>query len=307
MTSSRRFQIPITSREDVSSDNPFQNRGVLLRGVLLLRLLLWAAFGVMVMGNGMPDLAPLDGFDVPDAPEPAHLQVMMNFAFFIPLLAVTPGPGRFPARIRFWWRLTWIYCRLWFRLRCEGGCTVPREGPAIVVANHTCSIDPLLLTACTPWRLIGFMVAHEFYHVPIAMRLMRMIGCIPVRRESQDTEATRRALRHLKQGKVLGIFIEGGIRGPLEERIPKEGAAMLAARTGAVIVPAHISGTHYSDRVVAPFFRRHRAVVRFGTPINVKTLTHSEKPDRAELREITSAIYARIHELGEQGLDNSGS
>jgi 1-acyl-sn-glycerol-3-phosphate acyltransferase len=209
--------------------------------------------------------------------------------------------GRLPARKLFWWNLNEFYCKFWFRLRREGICTVPGEGRAIVVANHTCSIDPLLLTACAPWRLIGFMVAKEFYAIPIAKHLIRMLECIPVRRDGTDTAATKQALRHLKEEKVLGIFIEGRITSPEDDKTLKEGAAMLAARTGTVIVPAHISGTHYSTKVMPPFFRRHRAVVRYGKPIDVKTLFSSDRPSREELRQATNVIFARIQELGEKG------
>jgi len=214
------------------------------------------------------------------------------------LFLIRPPHMRLAARTRFWWNLNAIYCRVWCRLRREGECTLPREGPAIVVANHTCSIDPLLLTACTPWRLIGFMVAREYAVIPLIGRVIRLLECIPVRRDGSDAQATRKALRHLKDGKVLGIFIEGGIPNPEERVVPKDGAALLAARTGAPIVPVHISGTHYSERVIRPFFRRHRAVVRFGEPIDVKTLTSSARPDRAELRKMTAAIFARIQKLG---------
>lgn len=201
---------------------------------------------------------------------------------------------------QFWWSLNEFYCRWWFRLRREGPCTVPAGGPVIVVANHTCGIDPLLLIASTPHRLIGFLVAEEFTHIPIGGRLIRMIGCVPVRRDGHDAAGTRAALRHLRDGNVLGIFIEGGIPEPGEIREPKLGAAMLALHSGALIVPAHLSGTHYDENVGWSFLRRHWAVVRFGKPIDLSRYW-IPSGDKEALRKVSIKLLEQIRTLAPEG------
>ncbi len=208
--------------------------------------------------------------------------------------------GRLPTHVQFWWNLNEFYCKFWFRFQRKGICTVPQEGPVIVVANHTCSIDPLLLTAGSPHRTIAFMMAREFYKLPLFGRLVRMIECIPVRRDGHETESTKAAMRHLKDGKVLGIFIEGRINAPDEEKTPKDGAALLASRTDATLVPAHISGTKYSPKVAPPFFWRHRAVVRYGKPIRPSEFFDNAKPGRDEIRRLTWHLFEHIQSLGEQ-------
>jgi 1-acyl-sn-glycerol-3-phosphate acyltransferase len=214
-------------------------------------------------------------------------------------LVVRLRSGRLQGKLGFWWNVTEFYCKWWFRLKREGLCTVPPEGPVIVVANHTCSIDPLLLIASTPNRVLSFVVAAEFSDIPIAGRLTRMIGCIPVRRDGQDAAGTRIALRHLKEGNSLGIFIQGGIVPPGETREPKDGAAMLALHTGALVVPAHISGTIYDEGVVRSFFRRHKARVRFGKPIDLSR-HWIPKADKKALSQISRMLMDRINELGEE-------
>jgi len=205
--------------------------------------------------------------------------------------------GPFRATVGFWWNVNEFYCKWWFRLKREGICTVPAEGPVIIVANHTCAIDPLLLIASTPHRLVGFLIAEEFAEVPVGGRLVSMIECVPVRRDAHDAAGTRAALRYLKEGKVLGVFIEGRIPRPGETPQPKDGAAMLALHTGALIVPAHIWGTSYDEKVVWSFFRRHRARVRFGKPIDLSRYW-IPKADKETVSGISRMLLDRIRELG---------
>ena len=58
------------------------------------------------------------------------------------------------------------------------------------------------------YRTIAFMVAAEFTNWPIVRSFMRLIDCIPVRRGTRDPGATKTAIRHLRAGKAVGIFIE---------------------------------------------------------------------------------------------------
>ena len=58
--------------------------------------------------------------------------------------------------------LTIAYCGLWHRLKTNGWAPLPETGPAILIANHTCGIDHLILQAgCR--RVLGFMIAREYY------------------------------------------------------------------------------------------------------------------------------------------------
>jgi 1-acyl-sn-glycerol-3-phosphate acyltransferase len=210
----------------------------------------------------------------------------------------------FSWRIAFWWNVTEFYCRLFFRLQRVGPCTIPGEGPVIVVSNHTCSIDPLLLIASSPRRLISFLIAEEYSKIPLGNRFIRMIGCVPIRRDSQDAVGTRAAIRHLRKDKVLGVFLEGGIPAVGERRQPKHGAVMLALHTKALIVPVHISGTRHDQRVAASFFRRQRARVRFGQPIDLSRYW-IPTGDRAAVARASEKLMDRIHALSPDRDDES--
>ncbi len=183
-------------------------------------------------------------------------------------------------------------CRFWYRLKRQGPCTIPRTGPVIVTANHTCSADPLLLSAACRHRMIAFMIAREFSNIPVARRFVRLVNCIPVNRDGHDSSATRQAMRHLRNNSALGIFIQGRIAKPGEVPPPKDGVALLALRTGATVIPAYISGTRYTESVTAGFFVRHRAEVRFGHPVDLSDLRGSTS--RENVAQATARIFEAI-------------
>jgi 1-acyl-sn-glycerol-3-phosphate acyltransferase len=186
--------------------------------------------------------------------------------------------------------------RFWWRLERLGHSTVPRKGAVIVAANHTCAADPLFLTAAAPYRVFAFMIAQEFSRWPIVRFFVRVSECIPVTRGGQDTAAFKQAVRHLRAGKALGIFIEGKIVPPGETPVPRDGVAMLARVTGAQVIPAHISGTRFLPSVMRGLLARYHARVRFGKPVELNDLfTHAA--GRESVETATQRIYAAIQAL----------
>jgi 1-acyl-sn-glycerol-3-phosphate acyltransferase len=188
----------------------------------------------------------------------------------------------------------WL-CGLWYRFRRLGPCTVSPDGPVIIAANHTCTADPLLICAACQYRKIGFLIAREYADLRFWRFFVRTVGCIPVRRDGRDVAAAKQAIRHLKQGNALAVFLEGRIPAPGEQAGLKHGAAMLALRSGAPVIPCHISGTLYRDGILAGFLARHRARVRFGPPVDLTDLAGGG--GRKTLSAATQRIYEHIRAL----------
>jgi 1-acyl-sn-glycerol-3-phosphate acyltransferase len=194
------------------------------------------------------------------------------------------------------WNFLELLAKFWWRFRRIGPVTVPREGPVVIVANHVSAADPLFLCAALGYRTIAFIAAAEFTNFPIARWFMRLVECIPVRREDRDTGATKQAIRHLRAGKVLGIFIEGRIVRPGESVEPKDGAAMVALKTGAKVIPVHISGVVHREGIVRGLIARHRAGVRFGHAVDLSEF-QGDKIDRQTVRAASRKIFAAIQAL----------
>ena len=233
------------------------------------------------------------------------------FGLLIAWAWATRGPddGAAKACLRLILRL---YTRAWHGLRWSPAADpLPARGAAIVVANHRSGVDPLVLYATTR-RDIHFLMAREYYEVPHLRWLFRLVGAIPVNRDGKDLSATKAALQRLKEGRVVGIFPEGGIRAPGEEGMDgsKFGVALLALRTGAAVVPAHITGTPPFDSVLRAFVSPSRSSIRFGEPLRFAR-AGERKPGREEMETITKTIFERIETLrreseGRDTEDDSG-
>ncbi|MFQ5502052.1 MAG: MFS transporter [Phycisphaerae bacterium] len=208
--------------------------------------------------------------------------------------------GRFGPMLTFWKNFSDFYCRFWFRTRRDGSCTIPAVGPAIVAANHNSTLDPFVLVSASPNRVMGYMIAKEYTRIPVLRSIVRSIECIPVNRSGVDTASVKAALRYLKAGKLLGIFPQGRVQDPAEPVEVREGIGMLALRSGAPVIPAYISGIQYSDAVFSPFIRRHRAVVRYGKPVDLSRWIGREK-DRKAYREVAEHIVECILTLKPEG------
>lgn len=220
----------------------------------------------------------------------------MTFAAGLVTLAIRLRRGVHGKSLTFAENLNEFLAKFWWRLQRLGASTVPRTGPVLVTANHTCSADPLFLSAAAPYRPISFLVAAEYSNWPVVKFFLRLVECIPVKRDSRDSEATKQAIRHLRAGKAVGIFIEGGIVAPGEVHPPRDGVAMLALRTGAPVIPAYISGVTYHKSVVRGLLARHRARVRFGPPVDLTEFQAGDR-NRDGVRAATQKIYAAVQAL----------
>jgi 1-acyl-sn-glycerol-3-phosphate acyltransferase len=249
-----------------------------------------------------------------------------NLDLYIPFLLAIVGLGLLASMSLAWreyrrhetttpvasllWKIGRFYAHFWCRARRDGICTIPREGPVILAANHTSGIDPIIIQTTTLHRLISFVVAKEYYGRPIAGWFMRLVGCVPIDRASPGKAFLSSCLKKLKTGGCLGIFPQGTFVSPDQEQPEaKYGVGVLALRTGATVIPCHISGTSYRASPFAAYFTRHTVRIKYGRPIDLTSFRGREK-DRAAAQEVSDLIMARITELappnerarGEQGV-----
>ncbi len=91
---------------------------------------------------------------------------------------------------------------------------IPPDGPLIVIANHSCMLDPFFLGKIVPRKIIPIMTA-KYYDLPVIRWFMKhMVGTIRVPVSSRKTEAPEldEAIARLDQGQCLVIFPEGKLR-----------------------------------------------------------------------------------------------
>lgn len=122
----------------------------------------------------------------------------------------------------------------------HGAERVPDSGGLIVVSNHRQYLDPVYVSMAVARRL-QWMGKKQLFVFPFK-RFFYLIGCFPVDREGGGRAALKAALRYLQRGAALGIFPEGTRRkhGYDPQDAPKSGMVMLAARSGAPVLPVHV-------------------------------------------------------------------
>lgn len=173
--------------------------------------------------------------------------------------------------------------------RVVGRENLPKEGAVILCANHVSNWDPGLLMLCLP-RPICFMAKEELFRFkPLGAVLSGLFGAFPVARGKGDTGALDRAQEVLERGEVLGIFPEGTRSRDGRMLRFKSGAALIAARSGACVVPCGI------DRRTRPF---RRVTISFGAPLTSEELQLAgEAPN---LRQATRLMTERVQQLSGQ-------
>ena len=181
-----------------------------------------------------------------------------------------------------------IYCLVWPQLSTNGYAPLPEVGPAILISNHTCGIDHMLLQSKSR-RLLGFMVAREYYEWNLIHWICRSIGCIPVNRDGRDFAATRAAVRALKAGRVVPIFPEGHIVPASGRRLDpmKPGTAYLAVHARVPVIPAYIYGTPETNEIIESLMTPSRARVIFGEPIDLSDFARQRAGDKEVQAEVS--------------------
>lgn len=172
-----------------------------------------------------------------------------------------------------------------FLWKVEGREYIPREGPVVFCCNHLSAWDPPVV-GCAATRQVYFMAKKELWRIPVLRTVITALGAYPVDRSRADLSSVRRSLELLAQGKTVGLFPEGtrsrtGKLGPL-----RSGAAKLALRAGATVVPMAIVGPYR-------WFRPLR--VRIGRPMYFgRDLNPSREKVKAVRDEMARAIAALL-------------
>ncbi len=210
----------------------------------------------------------------------------------------------FPPRITFWRRLARACLKLIARI-LVGTClkldvrgleNLPDKGPALLIINHLGDADAVLLLAKLPIALESF-AKSELYDYPILGWLMRAYGVIWLHRGTPDRRALRAALQMLGDGRIFGIAPEGreSLSGSLEEGT--EGAAYLAYKSSAPIIPMTFTGTE-NTRIYGNLKRLRRTAVTLtvGQPFYLEKMEDRKEVLHKGTEQIMHALACQLPE-----------
>ena len=192
---------------------------------------------------------------------------------------------------------TIIYCLVYPFFNLVHPCRpIGREkipaGAVVLCPNHTGLSDPLYVVFAMGLKNRPQVMAKaEFMRTPVLGWLLKKAGVFAVDRGKSDVGAIKKAMKCLKNGEKLLIFPEGTRSKNGELGGGKTGAAMLAVRTGAPILPIYVPAKKL-------WFRRTPVV--FGEAY----LPHAEsqRGSAEEYKKIAADLLERIAALEVQAI-----
>lgn len=184
-----------------------------------------------------------------------------------------------------------------WRVRSRGGEVLPSFGPAVIAANHVGHLDPFVVgyvVYAHRRRLVRYVAVRELFSHPLYGLPIRATRQIPVDRGGDPARAVDDAVAALAGGDLVGTFPEGGLNRTFVPADGRTGAARMAMRAQAPLIPAAVWGsqrlsTHDRER---EFPRNVPLTVDFGAPVR-----YSADED---LHAVTDRLMGRIRALADE-------
>jgi 1-acyl-sn-glycerol-3-phosphate acyltransferase len=192
----------------------------------------------------------------------------------------------------------WLFLKLKYRLKVEGGKNIPRTGGAVIVANHCSYLDPPVMCAVSASRIVRFMARDTLFSSRFAKWYFNGVRVIALDRTRGDLGALKRAIATLKEGKVIGLFPEGTRSRDGQMHEAKGGIGFLIAKGDVPVVPLYITGTFQAFPKGSSKFRPSRVTARIGKPITPEEI-RAAMPEKGDYAAVGALIMRRIRELAE--------
>ncbi|MBR4659188.1 MAG: 1-acyl-sn-glycerol-3-phosphate acyltransferase [Clostridia bacterium] len=164
------------------------------------------------------------------------------------------------------------------------------KGPAIIVSNHNTVYDYAVMLFVFITRTLRYQMAEVLFEKQPLGTLLKCLGGIYLNRNSTDTGFMTESAIILQKGGVVGIFPEGRIPKPGEEK-PLEflpGAAYLALNTGVKVIPVYLNGSYFK-------LKRARAVI--GKPMDPRDFCDPARTEKENITAFAAAMREKVVEL----------
>ncbi len=184
-------------------------------------------------------------------------------------------------------------CHLGFRVHIEGKENLPKKTPYILSPIHRSNVDFFLTsTICT--TQMRFMAKDSIFKGEKISKFFYSMGTFPVTRGKPDRESFKFAEKCLLSGDVLVLFPEGTRQHGDKVAELFDGAALLALRTNAPLVPIGIAGSEQVMPKGSKMIRPSKVVITIGKPVEMPKIDPNKRIPRSQVTELTQKLYDRL-------------
>ncbi len=219
--------------------------------------------------------------------------------------------------------ILWSIVHILFRVRIVGSERIPRQGGAVIIANHVSWADAVLVGCATP-RFVRFLMWQPYYETPFLRPFYALLHAIPLPTNSpkNSIRALRYAREELERGELVGIFPEGSLTRTGHVMPFQRGFEKVLNGAGAPMIPVYLDGlwghplSMKGGRLLGNWHwpRRRRVTVYVGEPIPGSTSPAEARDARCGSRRRSDCAEAQcgddagapLRPRGEEELAGSG-
>ncbi len=178
---------------------------------------------------------------------------------------------------------------------------LPTSGPFILTPNHVSYIEPPLIGMVVVFsanRKLYSVTKYTVWRNAHFLHLDDWLGMMPVRPDDRGAVLAI-AQEHLERGEPVMIFPEGKRNIGPELARGRTGAARLALRTGAPVVPAGYvgpEGLSLRQTFTNALFHRREVRIAFGASLHFPKLPE-DQITHEQLTDVTRRILCAVGEL----------
>ncbi len=185
-------------------------------------------------------------------------------------------------------------------VKVEGLENLPARAPFLLCSNHQSFLDPVMLLAILPLRVLLRLFAvgtSEIFGSGLMRRVARMLRVVVVDPDANLIPAMRAGAYGLRQGMSLILYPEGERSIDGTPRTFKKGAAILSIHLQAPIVPIAIDGFHDAWPRGKSFQKISALKMKIGKPIQPPPESQASEDAYAKL---TAELKARVVKMWEE-------
>jgi 1-acyl-sn-glycerol-3-phosphate acyltransferase len=207
------------------------------------------------------------------------------------LASLFDGSGSSQHHVARWWAKS-LLAFSFIRVRVEGLEKLDPAAGYVFVSNHQSLMDIPAILSRLPYQF-RFFAKKGLFGIPFLGTHLKRAGHLPV-----DRSNARNSLKSMSEGgRIIAqrgvsllIFPEGG-RAPKGLREFKEGAAYIAIKAGAPVVPMAINGMRELLPMHSVHIRSGRVRLRIGEPIPTTGMKLSDREG------LTRRLYDEVAKL----------